>query len=205
MSQNIQMDLADQIKKNNAIFKLLVKYMRFALWMLFGFSMGAFILFTALALQEKTIPQESYFYYLMNLPSLGLLFTFGLMNLTASVGKKRNLKLLTQSPEYHECESTMFIINTRLRHVNINIVAYSCLIASVVCLTEFLFKHGMEEASLVSFMTEPSIILCVVLVSAFAILFFIHAIMNSSLDNAILDIQIEMLKEQYEKNKNINL
>lgn len=205
MSQNIQMDLADQIKKNNAIFKSLVKYMRFALWMLFGFSMGAFILFTALALQEKTIPQESYFYYLMNLPSLGLLFTFGLMNLTASVGKKRNLKLLTQSPEYHECESTMFIINTRLRHVNINIVAYSCLIASVVCLADFLIKHGMKEVSLVSFMSEPSMILCVILTLVFSVAFLTHAILNSRLDNAILDIQIEMLKEQYEKNKNINL
>lgn len=205
MSHDIQMDITDRIKRNNAIFKPLVKYMKFALWMLFGFSMGAFVLFTVLALQLKTIPQEDYFYYLMNLPSLGLILTFGLMNLTASVGHKRNLKLLAQSPEYQECKSTMFIVNTRLRHANLNIVAHSCLIASVVCLADFLIKHGMKEVSLVSFMSEPSMILCVILTLVFSVAFLTHAILNSRLDNAILDIQIELFRKQYEQNKNNDL
>lgn len=199
------MDITDQIKRNNAIFKPLVKYMKFVLWMLLGFSMGTLVLFAVIAFQLVTIPQYDYFYYLMNLPSLGLILTFGLVNLITSIGQKRNLKLFGQSPEYQECKSTMFIVNTKLRHANLNIVAHGCLIASVVCLAEFLLRHGMEEVSSVSFMSAPSMILCAILILVFSVAFFTHAILNSRLDNTILDIQIELFRKQAEKNKNNDL
>lgn len=190
-----------KLAMNDRIFKPLDTILKYVLYTVFVL-LGLFLIGSAVAvyLYGPIALLTSLSFYL-NCLAILLVAVFGIKNFIKAANTTYILNKLSESPEIHNSESTMYVLQKRKSNELYNIIAFSSLICFGFGFMNIIFVHGNAAISLAYFLEHPVFILSILLLAIFTVCYFISLFRTKRLDDQLFYAQLEYFKNKIEKEK----
>lgn len=192
MPTDVSNELIKQLDKNELYYSKADKILKVVIWSSFSVCLALYLTLIYFIVQDGPQFFNNNFYFLLNSVASILVLAFASRNIFTSIGKIKMMNLISQDQECRNSESTMFVINERIKHSRINLIAHFSLIGVVICFMEVLFRHSNEAATVENFVNQPSLVIGSVLLVSFTVFYIIHLILKKRLEDALFIAQLEL-------------